>query len=91
MNHSFSDSAYCFLLNMVFTLHTEIKKYIITYRLQLIYSVQVISINTPTLNIRKYEGYIMIESDKKVLPMINDVSADKKVEPSVKKDSSKAV
>jgi hypothetical protein len=33
----------------------------------------------------------MIESDKKVLPMINDVSADKKVEPSVKKDSSKAV
>ena len=33
----------------------------------------------------------MIESDKKVLPTVNDVNAEKTAEPSVKKDSSKAV
>ena len=33
----------------------------------------------------------MIESDKKVLPTEDDVNAEKKSEPSVKEDSSKAV
>jgi hypothetical protein len=33
----------------------------------------------------------MIESDKKVLPIVDDVNVEKKAEPSVKKDSSKAV
>jgi hypothetical protein len=33
----------------------------------------------------------MIESDKKVLPTVNDVDAEKTDKPSVKKDSSKAV
>jgi hypothetical protein len=37
------------------------------------------------------EVYIMIESGKKVLPMVDDVNAEKKAEPNVKKDSSKAV
>jgi hypothetical protein len=90
--HSFSDSAYCFLLNLVFILHKEIRKYISTYRLRLIYIVQASSINKLELTIIKYvEIYIMLESDMKVLPMINDVNAEKKAEPSVKKDSSKAV
>jgi hypothetical protein len=40
----------------------------------------------------KYEEiYIMLESDKKVLPKTDDINAEKKAEPSVKKDSSKAV
>ena len=40
----------------------------------------------------KYGGiYIMIESDKKVLPKADNVKAEKKAEPSIKKDSSKAV
>jgi hypothetical protein len=48
--------------------------------------------NKPALNIWKYkEIYIMIESYKKVLPMVDDVNAEKAAEPSVKKDSSKAV
>ena len=92
LNHSFSDSAYCFLLNLVFILHNEIKKYISTYRLQLVYIVQAISINKLELTIKKYEEiYIMLESDKKVLPKTDDINAEKKTEPSVKKDSSKAV
>jgi hypothetical protein len=33
----------------------------------------------------------MIESDKKVLPMVDDFNAQKKADPCVKKDSSKAV
>jgi hypothetical protein len=33
----------------------------------------------------------MIESNKKVAPKVEDVNAEKKAEPSVKKDSSKAV
>jgi hypothetical protein len=33
----------------------------------------------------------MIESDKKVLPMVDGVNAEKTAEPGVKKDSSKAV
>jgi hypothetical protein len=33
----------------------------------------------------------MIESDKKVLPTVNDVNVEKTAEPSSKKDSSKAV
>jgi hypothetical protein len=33
----------------------------------------------------------MIESDKKVTPKVEVVNAEKKAEPSVKKDSSKAV
>jgi hypothetical protein len=60
--------------------------------LQLIYIVQAIYINKPALNIRKYEEiYIMIESDKKVLPIVDDINAEETAEPSVKKDSSKAV
>ena len=40
----------------------------------------------------KYEEiYVMIESDKKVLPKADNVNAEKKAEPSVKKDSSKVV
>ena len=40
----------------------------------------------------KYEEiYVMIESDKKVLPMVDGINVEKKAEPSVKKDSSKAV
>jgi hypothetical protein len=40
----------------------------------------------------KYEEiYIMIESDNKVTPKVDDINAEKKAEPSVKKDSSKAV
>jgi hypothetical protein len=40
----------------------------------------------------KYGGiYIVLESDKKVLPKTDDINAEKKTEPSVKKDSSKAV
>jgi hypothetical protein len=40
----------------------------------------------------KYEGiYIMIESDNKVTPKVDDINTEKKAEPSVKKDSSKAV
>ena len=95
LNHSiysFLDSAPWYLLNLVFILHNEIKKYISTYRLWHIYSVQANSINKPALNIWKYkEIYIMIESYKKVLPMVDDVNAEKAAEPSVKKDSSKAV
>ena len=60
--------------------------------LQLIYMVQAISINKSALNIRKYEEiYIMIESDNKATPKADDTNAEKKAEPSVKKDSSKAV
>jgi hypothetical protein len=60
--------------------------------LQPIYSVQAISINKPALNIMKYmELYIMIESNTKATPKADDINAEKKVEPSVKKDSSKAV
>jgi hypothetical protein len=33
----------------------------------------------------------MTGSDKKVLPKVDNVNAEKKAEPSVKKDSSKAV
>ena len=33
----------------------------------------------------------MTESDKKVIPKVDDINAEKKAEPSVKKDSSKAV
>jgi hypothetical protein len=33
----------------------------------------------------------MVESDKKVLPIVDDVNAEKTTEPNVKKDSSKAV
>ena len=33
----------------------------------------------------------MIESDKKVLPKTDDINAEKKAEPSIKKDYSKAV
>ena len=77
---------------MVFKHYKVIKKYISTYTLLFIYIVQANSINKPALNIGKYEElYIMIESDKKVLPMVDDVNAKKKAEPSVKKDSSKAV
>jgi hypothetical protein len=60
--------------------------------LQLIYMVQAISINRSVLNIRKYgEVYILIESDKKVAPKVEDVSTEKEAEPSSKKDSSEAV
>jgi hypothetical protein len=39
-----------------------------------------------------YDGvYIMIESDKKVLPKTDDINTEKKAEPSVKKDSTKGV
>ena len=34
---------------------------------------------------------LMTESDKKVLPKVDNVNAEMKAEPSVKKDSSKAV
>ena len=72
--------------------YKKIKKYISTYTLQLIYMVQAISIIKPALNIRKYEEiYIMIESDNKATPKADDINAEKKAEPSVKKDSSKAV
>ena len=37
------------------------------------------------------EIYIMIESDNKATPKADNVNAEKKAEPSVKKDSSKAV
>jgi hypothetical protein len=38
------------------------------------------------------ERYIfMAESDIKVLPTVNEINAEKKAEPGVKKDSSKAV
>jgi hypothetical protein len=37
------------------------------------------------------ELYIMIESNTKATPKADDINAEKKVEPSVKKDSSKAV
>jgi hypothetical protein len=41
---------------------------------------------------REYEEiYIMLESDKKVTPKVEDVKAEKKVETSVEKDSSKTV
>jgi hypothetical protein len=44
------------------------------------------------LNILEYEEiYIMIESNKKVTPTADDINAEKKAEPSVKEDSSKAV
>jgi hypothetical protein len=60
--------------------------------LQLIYMVQAIYTNKPALSIWEYkEIYTMIESDKKVLPMVDDVKAEKTAEPSIKKDSSKAV
>jgi hypothetical protein len=40
----------------------------------------------------KYGGiYIMLESDKKVTPKVDDINSEKKAEPSFKKDSSKAV
>ena len=73
-------------------LYKEIKKYISTYRLWLIYIVQAISINKLELTIIKYvEIYTMLESDKKVTPKVDDINAEKKVETSVKKDSSKTV
>ena len=37
------------------------------------------------------EIYIMIESDNKATPKTDNINAEKKAEPSVKKDSSKAV
>ena len=33
----------------------------------------------------------MIESDKKATPKVEDINAERKADPSVKKDSSKAV
>jgi hypothetical protein len=79
-------------LNPVYKHYNEIKKYISTYTLQPIYIVQAISINKPALNIMKYEKiYIMIESDNKASPQADDINAEKKAEPSVKNDSSKAV
>jgi hypothetical protein len=84
----------CFLMPIksVYNHYKEIKKYISTYRLRHIYIVQAISINKLVFNIMKYEEiYIMIESNKKVTPKADDINAEKKAEPSVKKDSSKAV
>jgi len=59
--------------------------------LQLIYRIQEISINNPLLTIIRYIGHIMVESDNKATLKADDISAEKKAEPSVKKDSSKAV